>query len=165
MEPQAFLGIVVLIIIIVYFLRTLKDIMQGVILIVLALIASGLIIGGTPEIGNLPMIGQYFSTQSMVGGIPGTILEKVEQVAWNMEILGVQKDAEGNLMIIVQNTGQFALEGIKIKANNQTLHILNEPEKIEKGQVFALIADHKPEGMLKIEIEAGQAKAETLKEL
>ncbi len=164
MEPQVFLGIIVLIVILVYFLRTLKDIAQGIILIAIALIASGLIIGGTHEIGKIPIIGDYFSAQSMVEGVPGNIIETVESAAWNIEILEAQKDTEGNLIIIVQNRGQFALENFKLKVENRTTHIFNEPNRLEKGKTTALIADHKPEGLTKIELEAGQAKAEMIKE-
>lgn len=164
MEPQALLGVVVLIIIVIYFLKTLKDIFQGLMLIGLALVASGLIIGGTPELGGLPIIGSFLGAESVAKGIPGTIIDKAEGLAWGLRIIGAQKDSTGNLLVIVQNTGQLGLDTFGIKANNQTLLILNEPGKLGKGEITALIADYKPAGATKIELGAGQAKAELLKE-
>jgi len=164
MEPQALLGFIVLAVIFVYFLNTLKDIFQGLMLIGLALVASGLIIGGMPELGGLPVIGQFLGTDSVARGVPGTVVDTVQGLAWSMNILGAQRDPSGNMLVIVQNTGQLGLEGFAIKANNQTMGILIGPEKLGKGETAVIIADYKPAGSVKIEITAGQAKAELLKE-
>jgi len=164
MEPQALLGVVVLIIIVIYFLKTLKDIFQGLMLIGLALVASGLIIGGTPELGGLPFVGSFLGTESVAKGIPGTIIDKAEGLAWDLKIIGAQKDSAGNLLVIVQNTGQLGLDKFSMKANNRTIVILSGPEKLGKGETAALISGYKPAGAVKIELEAGQAKAELVKE-
>jgi hypothetical protein len=133
-------------------------------LIGLALVASGLIIGGMPELGGLPVVGHFLGSESVAKGIPGTVIETAQGLAWDMKILAAQKDSAGNLLAIVQNTGQFGLDTFTIKANNQTIGILDGPEKLAKEETAVIITDYKPAGTVKIEIEAGQAKAELLKE-
>ena len=157
---QTILGIVLLGIVIVTMLKIVKNIVQGLVLILLVIIATSLILGGIPSLSEVPVVGSYLTPNTS-----GGVISAIKGIAWGIEILAAEKDAEGNLLIAVRNSGQFELTDFRVYTNNETLAITNSPKiPLKKDETTFIITDYQPSGIVKIRVEANLAADELLKE-
>lgn len=156
METQAIIGLVILAIAIGTFLKVMGNVVKAALLIGLILIGSTMFIGGTPELGNLPLIGGLFPHVDMSAG---GILQMAKGMAWSVDVIGAGKDSEGTMAILVANTGQFDISGIQVQVNGQAVSVTNSPKlPLAKGETALVDTDFKGEGEVEIKVTAGKAE-------
>ncbi len=159
MQAQAILGLVILAVAVWTAFRIFHSIFKGLLLIGLAIIATSLVIGGTPELGSLPLVGsilpQYanFSSSEVVAAAKG--------IAWGIKIIAVERAGNGNMLVAVENTGQLDLSEYKVFVNGQQVPIINLPKApLKKGEGAVLETNPFAGAEVKIRVESGYAKDE-----
>lgn len=156
MEPHAIIGLIILAIAIGTFLKVIGNIVKAVLLIGLIMIGSTLFIGGTPELGSLPLIGGFFPQVDLSAG---GLLNMAKGVAWSVDIVGAGKDSEGTLALLVANTGEFDVKELSIEVNGQGVAITNSPKlPLAKGETTLVDTDFQGEGEIEIKVTAGKAE-------
>lgn len=156
METQAIIGLVILAIAAGTFLKIIGNITKAIILIGLILMGSTLFIGGTPELGNLPLVGRFFPQVDLSAG---GILQMAKGMAWSVDIVGAGKDSEGTMAILVANTGQFDISEVQVQVNGQSVTVTNRPKlPLEKDQTTIVDTDFKGEGEVEIKVSTGKAE-------
>jgi hypothetical protein len=118
------------------------------------LFASYLIFGSVPSFKQIPIIGWIIEKISpKLPTSPENIIAMIKGVAYNLDILGVNRDANGNVLISVTNTGKLSLSGFKAYVDNKKVNILNEPkDSLPSGKTIILQLDYRDE-FLKVEIQ------------
>ncbi len=156
MEPQAIIGLVILAIAIGTFLKVIGNIVKAAILIGLILIGSTMFIGGTPELGSLPVVGGFFPQVDLSAG---GIISLAKGVAWSVDIIGVGQDSEGTLVVALANTGQFDISDLTIEVNGESVEVTNSPDfPLAKGEVAFVDTDFTGTGEIEISVVAGKAE-------
>ena len=105
--------------------RIIGDILKGVVIISLVLLASYFFTGSFPEVGNWlkkvsekrPYIGKFVSFLKPGGGL---------------EIVGVSRDENGYLLIAVKNDGYSSKKISNVYVDGKKVTVLN-PQVIEPG--------------------------------
>ncbi|MDI6798664.1 MAG: hypothetical protein QMD12_01540 [Candidatus Aenigmarchaeota archaeon] len=140
------IGIILLIIAVYFGFKILKNIIIGAILIGLVILASFLIFGSIPDLRGIPIIGGLFQT---IGGLfpsmpttAGEILVGIRNIIYNIEILGVNRDAHNNLLVTVVNTGKLEVSELRVFVDNQTVRTINLPkDPLKSGEVTIIQTD------------------------
>lgn len=148
------IGVVLLIFAIFLVIRIFKSIIEGIILIAMVVLACYFIFGSLPSIENIPFIGGLI--QKFIPKFPTSIEEvivKIKGVAYSLDILGVSRDSENNLLITVINTGKLDLSEFKVYVDNKRVEILNEQKQpLKSGKALVLQVNWK-EDFSKIEVQ------------
>lgn len=128
-------GIAILLVAIYVGIKILKNIIIGVILIFLVLIASFLIFGSIPNLREIPFIGQFLPS---ISG-PQDVILAIKNILYSIEIVDVSRDSQNNLLIAIANTGKLEVSQIKVFIDNQTASIVNSPKDPLKSGEITLI--------------------------
>jgi len=133
------IGIILLVIAVYVGFKILKNVIVGAILIGLVILASLLIFGSIPNLRDIPIIGGLFPS---IPTTPGEILVSIRNIIYNIEILGVNRDAQNNLLVTVVNTGKLEVSGLNVSVDNQTVRIINTPkDPLKSGEVTIIQTD------------------------
>jgi hypothetical protein len=154
MLPLIF-GILILLIAVYIGIKILKNIIVGVILIALVLIASFLIFGSLPNLREIPFIGQFLPSIST----PQDIILAIKNILYNIEIVDVSRDSQNNLLIAIANTGKLEVSQIKVFVDNQTVSIINSPKDPLKSGEITLIQTNWNQSFSEILIQTKQVNA------
>lgn len=161
MQPQAIFGLIVLAVAIWTVFRVFKNVFEGVVLILMAVVATALVIGGAPELGSLPIVGNILPQYNIS---TSDIIVAAKGFAWGIKILAVEKAGNGNTMIAVANTGQLDLSEFRLFVNGQQVPIINLPKSpLKKGETAILEASQFAGKDIKIRVESGSARDEIVK--
>jgi len=119
------IGLILLAVIVFTVIRIVRDVLLGLALIALTLLAAFLILGFVPSIRSIPVIGP------LLPRIPTSLTGAIEWI-WrffqNFKIIDVSRDAKNNLLITVSNTGKLQVSGFKIYVDNKTTETMNKPK-------------------------------------
>lgn len=127
------IGIALLLIVIYIGFKILKNVLLGIVLIVLVAIASFLILGYVPSPRDIPIIGQFFPS---IPTTPEGVVIAIKDILHNINIVDVNRDSQNNLLIAVANTGKQSVSGLKVFVDNQTAGILNSiKDPLGSGEV------------------------------
>lgn len=153
---QTIVGILLLAVAVVFLLRLLKNFLEAVLVIGLILLASYFLFGSLPSLKSIPLIGPWLEKiiPSVPTSIEGIIL-KVKNIAYSIKIMGISRDSEGNLLVIVSNDGKMKVSGFKAYVDNKEVAILNEVKELDSGETVALQLDWK-EDFSKVEVETSE---------
>jgi hypothetical protein len=154
MLPLIF-GILILLTAVYIGIKILKNIIVGVILIALVLIASFLIFGSLPNLREIPFIGQFLPSIST----PQDIILAIKNILYNIEIVDVSRDSQNNLLIAIANTGKLEVSQIKVFVDNQTVSIINSPKDPLKSGEITLIQTNWNQSFSEILIQTKQVNA------
>ncbi len=132
-------GVVILIIAAYIALKVLGNIVWGAALIALVFIASFLILGSSPDLSSIPIIGPYLpKLPSTTGGF----IEIINNILYSAKVVSVAKDDSGNLLVAVANTGKLQLTGLKIFIDSEEAVPLNAPKTaLNSGEVTIVQLD------------------------
>ena len=133
------IGIIILVIVIFTIIKIAQNLIVGVALIALTLVAAYLIIGYLPTFKNIPIIGPYIPEipTSFTG-----LITWVKRYFQNIEISEISKDAKNNLLITIENTGKFEVSNISIYVDNKSVDIINKPkDPLKPGEVTSIQTD------------------------
>jgi len=148
MVLQLLFGLALLIIVIYISLKIFQNIVFGIILVILVLFASYLIIGSVPSWKDIPLIGgflqniveKYFPKLHFTGEAIGI----KKDMLYSLEILSVERDYEGNVIVVIANTGRENISGIKVFVDGEEAKILNKPkDPLVSKEVTAIQIDFK----------------------
>ena len=167
MEPQAIFGFVLLAIVLVTGAKIFKEFFKGMVLIVLALIAGFLIVGGMPELGQVPVVGDLFvpdvAGQMPADGSVESVILAVKDIAWSVDISTISTDSSGGVLIAVTNTGQLPLSEFDVSINGDAAEIKNTlPAELKKGESAIIQTGYSGFGFVEVKIVSGEAEAETV---
>lgn len=132
----AIIGILLLIVVIFVALRVLGNVIMGAVLIGLVFFASYLILGSIPDLRDVPLIGKYLPE---LPSSTGEAIAIVRNVFNSVEILSVNKDLSGNLLVTVVNTGKLEASDFEVFVDGQKAQIINSPaDPLESGKTTVL---------------------------
>jgi len=134
MLPLVF-GLVIFAIVLVVVFKILKEILVGLVLVLLVVVASTLVLGYF-DASSIPFIGSWIPKFSNT-----SIVVIVKNMLYKMEILSVARDADNNLLISVTNTGTLDLSGFNVIVDNTTVGIKNKILPLKSGQTTILQTD------------------------
>lgn len=154
MLPLVF-GILILLIAVYIGIKILKNIIVGVILIALVLIASFLIFGSLPNLREIPFIGQFLPSISA----PQDIILAIKNILYNIEVVDVSRDSQNNLLIAIANTGKLEVSQIRVFVDNQTASIINSPKDPLKSGEITLIQTSWNQSFSEILVQTKQVNA------
>jgi hypothetical protein len=154
MLPLIF-GILILLIAVYIGIKILKNIIVGVILIALVLIASFLIFGSLPNLREIPFIGQFLPSISA----PQDIILAIKNILYNIEVVDVSRDSQNNLLIAIANTGKLEVSQIRVFVDNQTASIINSPKDPLKSGEITLIQTSWNQSFSEILVQTKQVNA------
>jgi len=134
-------GLIILGIVVFIAFRVFKSVTIGLVLIVLVFVASYLILGGFPDLGDTPIIGKYLSR---IPRTTGDAIAVVKDTLYNVEILNVARDSDNNLLVTVANTGKMEAENFNFFVDNQTVKVINNPKSsLKSGEITIMQLDWK----------------------
>lgn len=133
-------GIIILGIAVYIALRVVGNIAIGIILIGLVLLASYLLIGGFPNLQNIPIIGHYLPKMP---GTTGEAIAMVKNALYSIKILSTGRDSQNDLLITLGNTGKLELSNFTIFVDNEKVNIINKQGSLKSGDVTVIQVDWK----------------------
>jgi hypothetical protein len=147
-------GIIILGVAVFIAVRVLGNITLGIVLIGLVLLASYLIMGGFPNLQSIPMIGQYLPK---IPRTTGEAIATIKSTLYNIEILGLSRDSDNNLLINVANTGKMNVSNFTVVIDDKLINILNKPEDPLNPRNITVIETNWKEDFNKIIVQTDQA--------
>ncbi|MDI6826559.1 MAG: hypothetical protein QMD36_05265 [Candidatus Aenigmarchaeota archaeon] len=133
------IGIILFLIAIYIGFKILKNILMGIVFIVLIVIASFLIFGSIPNFREIPFIGKFFPK---IPTTPQEVIIAIKDIFYSIDILEVNRDSQNNLLIAVANTGKLEVSNTTIFIDNQTTSITNKPkDPLKSGEVTIVQTD------------------------
>jgi hypothetical protein len=154
MVLQLIFGLIILAIAVFIFLRTLGNILTGVILIALVFIASYFIIGSLPNLQSIPVIGQYLPK---IPTSAGEAIAYIKDIFYNIDILGTSRDSNNNLLVTVANTGRLDVSNITVIVDSQQAGILNNPKDPLKSKEVTVIQTNWNKDFQQLVVKTNQA--------
>ena len=125
-------GIILLLIAIYIAFKILKNILLGLIVIVLILVSSFLIFGSIQIFRKIPFIGRFFPEIPT----PEGIIVAIKDIFHSIDIIEVSRDSQNNLLVAVANTGKLEVSNLRIFVDNQTTGIINTPkDPLKSGEI------------------------------
>ena len=132
-------GIILFVIAIYLGLKIIKNVLMASVLIVLIVVACFFIFGSIPNFREIPLIGRFFPN---IPTTPEGIIIAIKNIFYSINVLGVDRDSENNLLVAVGNTGKLELSNITIFVDNQTTDITNRPkDHLKSGEVTVIQTD------------------------
>ncbi|MEM7824964.1 MAG: hypothetical protein QXO27_03240 [Candidatus Aenigmatarchaeota archaeon] len=146
-------GILILGIVIFIALRVFHSLALGIILIVLVFVASYFILGSFPELKSVPLIGKHLPKTT------GDAIAIVKQTLYSIDIIGISRDSENNLLITLANTGIKDVSGFRVFVDNQSASIINNPRDPLKSRQTTIIQVEWNGNFTQIVVQADQTNA------
>ncbi len=135
--------------------RIIGNITIGAVLVLIVFLASYLLMGSFPKLGDVPVIGQFIGQF-----IPttGKAIAVIKNFAHSIEIIGTSRTSDGNLLVTVANTGKLDVSNFTAYVDGQTVNILNNKDSLKSGSVVVFELDW-TEDFNSILIETDQTEA------
>jgi hypothetical protein len=135
------IGIILLVIVIFVTLKIVKDVIIGIVLIGLVLFASFLILGSTPNLRSIPIIGPALPK------VPTSLTEVIsviKRIFYEIKILDVSRDSENRVLITIKNNGRLKVSNFSVFVDGKTTNIINKPkDPLNAGEITSLQTDWK----------------------
>jgi hypothetical protein len=132
------IAIIILAIIIFTIIKTIQNLIVGVSLIAIILVAAYLLLGYVPSLKGIPIIGPYIPSMPTIADM----ITWIKRYFRNVEINEVSRDSENNLLIIITNTGKFQVSNISVFVDNKSVNIINEPkDPLKYGETTSIQTD------------------------
>ena len=128
MVLEFFFGVALLIVVVYIIFRIMGNVTLGVLLVMIVFLASYLLLGSFPKLGDLPVIGAFIPTT-------GKAIAVIKDFAHSMDIIGVSTSSNGNLLVTIANTGQLGLSNFTAFVDEQSVDILNNKDALKSGDV------------------------------
>lgn len=133
------IGILILAVVIFVAIRIVKNVIIGIALIGLVLLASFLIVGSIPSLRSIPIIGPALPR------VPTSLTEVVSiirRIFYEIKILGVSRDSENRVLITIKNTGRLKASNFSVFVDNKTAKIINKPnDPLNSGEMTTIQTD------------------------
>ncbi|MEM5797148.1 MAG: hypothetical protein QXD72_00455 [Candidatus Aenigmatarchaeota archaeon] len=129
MALEFFFGIALLIIAVYVIFRIIGNIALGALLALIVFLASYLLVGSFPKLGDIPFIGRFIPTT-------GKAIALIKDFAYSIDIIGVSTSSNGNLLITVANTGQLEVSNFTAYVDEHYVDILNNKHSLKSGDVY-----------------------------
>ena len=137
------ISLIILIVVVFTVMRVVKNVLTGAILIGAILLVAYLILGFVPSVRTIPVIGPVLPQvpTSLVG-----MISRVMRFLWNMEILEVSRDSGNNLLITIENTGNFELSNFTVYVDDIEVSIINKPkDPLDSEEITTIQTDWEKE--------------------
>jgi len=136
MVISAIIGIIILAIVIFFAIKIIKNVLIGLALICLILLASFLILGSIPNLRSIPIIGPRLPrVPSSLGGV----ISIIKKIFYEIEILDVSRDSRNQILITIKNTGRMELSNFSVIIDNKKTEIINRPkDPLEPGEMTTI---------------------------
>jgi len=135
------IGIIILAIVIFVAIRIVKNVLIGVALIALVLLASFLVLGSVPSLRSVPIIGPRLPR---VPSSLGEVIAVIKKIFYEIEILDVSRDSKNQILITIKNTGKLEASNFSVFIDNKTTKIINKPkDPLKSGQMTTIQTDWK----------------------
>ena len=144
-------GIGILFVVSYIIFRVIGNIAFGVALIAGIFVASYLLVGAVPNLGNVPVLGAFIPKT-------GNAIAIVKDYAYSMDMLGVSNSSQGNIIVTAVNTGKLELKEFAASVDGQNASILNNIDSLKSGNVYAFEIDWK-DSYSRVTINAYNAQA------
>lgn len=128
MVLEFFFGVVLLVVVAYIVFRIVGNVALGALLVMVVFLASYLLVGSFPDLKNLPIIGDFIPTT-------GKSIAVIKDFAYSMDIIGVSKSFDGNLLVTLANTGQLKLSNFTALVDEKEVDILNNRDSLDSGNV------------------------------
>lgn len=151
MVLEFFFGVALLVVVVYIIFRMIGNIAMGALLVLVVFLASYLLIGSFPKLGDMPVIGNFIPTT-------GKAIAIIKDFAHSIEIIGVSASSDGNLLATVANTGQLVVSNFTAYVDDQSLDILNKKDSLKSGDVVVFELDWKGD-FKKVSIKSDQTEA------
>jgi len=133
MVISVIIGIIILAIVIFVAIRIVKNVLVGVALICLILLASFLILGSAPSLRSIPVIGPRLPR---VPSSLGEVVSIIKKIFYEIKILDVSRDSKNQILITIKNTGRLKASNFTVFIDNKTTEIINKPkDPLESGEI------------------------------
>ncbi len=151
MPLEFFFGVALLVVVVYIIFRVIGNIALGALLVLVVFLASYLLLGSFPSLGDVPIIGNFIPTT-------GKAIVVIKDFAHSMDVIGVSPISNGNLLVTVANTGQLVLYNFTALVDDQSVDILNEKDSLKSGDVVVFELNWK-EDFKRIVIKTDQVEA------
>lgn len=151
MPLEFFFGVALLAVVVYIVFRIVGSIALGTLLVLVVFLASYLLVGSFPDLGNVPVIGGFIPTT-------GKSIAVIKDFAYSMDIIGVSTSSNNNLLVTVANTGQLQISNFTAYVDEHQVSILNNEGYLNSGGVIVFELDWK-EDFRRILIKSEQTDA------
>lgn len=135
------IGIIILAIVIFIAIRIVKNVLIGLALICLVLLASFLILGSIPNLRSIPIIGPRLPR---FPSSLGEVVSIIKKIFYEIKILDVSRDSNNQILITVKNTGRLKASNFSVSIDNETAKIINKPkDPLSSGEITTIQTDWK----------------------
>ncbi len=152
MVLEFFFGVALLVVVVYMIFRIIGNITLGALLVLIVFLASYLLVGSFPELGDVPIIGGFIPTT-------GKAIAVIKDFAHSMDIIGVSSGSDGNLLVTVANTGQLEIANFTAYVDGRNVTILNNRGSLKSGGVVVFELGWRQD-FQRVVIKADEAKAE-----
>lgn len=153
MALEFFFGIALLAVVVYVLLKMLGNVTLGVFLVLVVFLASYLIVGSFPNLNGIPVIGQFIPSTT------GDAIAIIKDVVHSVEILGVFRDSNGDLLVTVANTGQLELSDFTAYVDGKKVEILNDRGSLKSKGITTFELDWKDD-FKQVTIKTAQTEAQ-----
>ncbi len=129
-DIELILGIVIVVVAVITFIRILKPALEGIVIIILIFVGSALIFHSTPIIG-----------------LPGFSLP----VNFGPNIVGVSSGVDNTTNIIVFNADLVSIDGFKVSLDNQSVTVLDNGTVIPAAKFGVVEVKGLKHGVIKLQ--------------
>jgi len=137
----AIIGILILAIVIFVAIRIVKNVLIGIALIGLILLASFLILGSIPNLRSIPIIGPRLPR---VPSSLGEVIGVIRKIFYEIKILDVSRDSKNQILITIKNTGRLKASNFSVFVDNETTKTINKPkDPLNSGEITTIQTDWK----------------------
>lgn len=135
------IGILILAVVVYITIRIAKDVIIGIALIGLILLASFLIVGSIPSLRSVPIIGPALPK------IPTSltdIVSTIKRILYDIKIMDVSRDSENRVLTTIKNTGRLKVSNFSVYIDDKKVNILNKPkDPLNSGEITTIQTDWK----------------------
>lgn len=129
MVLELLFGIILLGVVAYVIFRVIGSVAIGAALVAAVFLASYLLTGSIPELGNVPLIGQFIPQT-------GHAIAVIKNTVYSSEIISVSNSSSGNLLVTFANTGQLQISNFTAYVNGKPANILNYKDPIKSGEIM-----------------------------
>ncbi len=134
-------GILILVVAIYVLSKIVKQLLIGAALIIAIFLATSLIFKETPYLpwDKIPVIGNYLQEKFSFPKNFSEAIVKVRNVFYNVEIIDVEKLSNGNVALVILNSGKLDQNGnITLYFDGSKVDIVKMPSKLESGHAYII---------------------------
>ena len=156
MVLEIIFGLIIAAIIVFVAMRIVGNITLGILLVAVVFVISYVVIGSFPNVKEIPVIGRFFE---FAPSITGDFSTGINNLFFRIEIIGTARDSQDNLLVVIENTGMFDVNGYNVLVDNTTTRIINTPkDPLKPSEATTLETDWRGSAT-SILVETNQTKA------